>query len=73
MAAAQYHASLNDGRAITDAEGDRSNKAHKQIAPDRYVRIVERRCDGIAEPGAGRRRVIERHCLRRVALGRSAR
>ena len=45
----------NDLRAaevITDAKGDRSKKAHQQIDPDLYVRIVERRNDGIVVRGA---------------------
>ncbi|MGE0487180.1 MAG: 4-hydroxyphenylacetate 3-hydroxylase N-terminal domain-containing protein [Gammaproteobacteria bacterium] len=45
----------NDLRAaevITDAKGDRSKKAHEQLDPDLYVRIVERRADGIVVRGA---------------------
>ncbi|MBX9604747.1 MAG: 4-hydroxyphenylacetate 3-hydroxylase [Gammaproteobacteria bacterium] len=45
----------NDLRAaevITDAKGDRSKKAHEQADPDLYVRIVERRNDGIVVRGA---------------------
>ena len=45
----------NDLRAaevITDAKGDRSKKAHEQVDPDLYVRIVERRADGIVVRGA---------------------
>lgn len=37
---------------ITDAKGDRSLPPHKQVDPDLYVRIVERRPDGIVINGA---------------------
>ncbi|MGD9602646.1 MAG: 4-hydroxyphenylacetate 3-hydroxylase N-terminal domain-containing protein [Gammaproteobacteria bacterium] len=49
------HARAQDLRAaevITDAKGDRAKKAHEQIDPDLYVRIVERRPDGIVVRGA---------------------
>lgn len=45
----------NDLRAaevITDAKGDRSKKAHEQIDPDLYVRIVDQNKDGIVVRGA---------------------
>lgn len=45
----------NDLRAaevITDAKGDRRRKAHEQDDPDLYLRIVERRNDGIVVRGA---------------------
>lgn len=45
----------NDLRAaevITDAKGDRKRKAHEQDDPDLYLRIVERRNDGIVVRGA---------------------
>lgn len=45
----------NDLRAaevITDAKGDRSKKAHEQIDPDLYVRIVDRTAEGIIVRGA---------------------
>ena len=45
----------NDLRAaevITDAKGDRSKKAHEQIDPDLYVRIVDQNADGIIVRGA---------------------
>lgn len=45
----------NDLRAaevITDAKGDRSRKAHEQIDPDLYVRIVDRNAEGIVVRGA---------------------
>lgn len=37
---------------ITDAKGDRSLPPHRQADPDLYVRIVERRSDGIVVNGA---------------------
>jgi 4-hydroxybutyryl-CoA dehydratase/vinylacetyl-CoA-Delta-isomerase len=45
----------NDLRAaevITDPKGDRKRRAHEQDDPDLYVRIVERRKDGIVVRGA---------------------
>ena len=45
----------NDLRAaevITDAKGDRKRKAHEQDDPDLYLRIVERRKNGIVVRGA---------------------
>jgi 4-hydroxybutyryl-CoA dehydratase/vinylacetyl-CoA-Delta-isomerase len=43
---------LRAAEVITDAKGDRSKKAHEQIDPDLYLRIVERRPDGIVVRGA---------------------
>ena len=45
----------NDLRAaevITDPKGDRKRRAHEQDDPDLYVRIVDRRQDGIVVRGA---------------------
>lgn len=45
----------NDLRAaevITDPKGDRKRRAHEQDDPDLYVRIVDRRSDGIVVRGA---------------------
>ena len=45
----------NDLRAaevITDPKGDRKRRAHEQDDPDLYVRIVDRRDDGIVVRGA---------------------
>ncbi len=45
----------NDLRAaevITDPKGDRKRRAHEQDDPDLYVRIVERKSDGIVVRGA---------------------
>jgi 4-hydroxybutyryl-CoA dehydratase/vinylacetyl-CoA-Delta-isomerase len=39
------------GVAMTDAKGDRSKRPHEQTVPDSYVRIVERRPDGIVIRG----------------------
>ena len=38
---------LTLGVAMTDAKGDRSKRPHEQQVPETYVRIVERRSDGI--------------------------
>ena len=43
---------LRAAEIITDAKDDRSKKAHEQADPDMYVRIVERRNDGIVVRGA---------------------
>ncbi len=43
---------LRAAEVITDAKGDRSKKAHQQVDPDLYVRIIERRADGIVVRGA---------------------
>jgi 4-hydroxybutyryl-CoA dehydratase/vinylacetyl-CoA-Delta-isomerase len=42
---------LSVGIAMTDAKGDRSRRPHAQANPDTYVRIVERRADGIVISG----------------------
>jgi 4-hydroxybutyryl-CoA dehydratase / vinylacetyl-CoA-Delta-isomerase len=39
-------------QCITDAKGDRSRRPSNQDDPDQYVRIVERRADGIVIRGA---------------------
>ena len=44
-------ADLAIGIAMTDAKGDRSKRPHAQDNPDTYVRIVERRADGILISG----------------------
>lgn len=38
--------------AQTDVKGDRSKRPHQQVDPDLYVRVVERRKDGIVVRGA---------------------
>ena len=43
---------LTLGIAMTDGKGDRSGRPHSQANPDAYVRIVERRPDGIVIAGA---------------------
>lgn len=45
-------ADLLTGGAMTDAKGDRSKPPHAQHDPDLYVRIVDRRKDGIVIRGA---------------------
>lgn len=42
---------MSDG-AMTDPKGDRSKRPHEQHDPDLFVRIVERRADGIVIRGA---------------------
>lgn len=42
---------MSDG-AMTDAKGDRSKRPHEQHDPDLFVRVVERREDGIVVRGA---------------------
>ena len=46
------NADLMSGGAMTDAKGDRSKPPHAQHDPDLYVRVVERRKDGIVIRGA---------------------
>jgi 4-hydroxybutyryl-CoA dehydratase / vinylacetyl-CoA-Delta-isomerase len=43
---------LRGAEVITDPKGDRKRRAHEQDDPDLYVRIVERRDDGIVVRGA---------------------
>ncbi|MFD2675918.1 4-hydroxyphenylacetate 3-hydroxylase N-terminal domain-containing protein [Camelimonas lactis] len=43
---------LRGAEVITDPKGDRKRRAHEQDDPDMYVRIVERRKDGIVVRGA---------------------
>jgi 4-hydroxybutyryl-CoA dehydratase/vinylacetyl-CoA-Delta-isomerase len=47
----QQHDLVADG-AVTDAKGDRRLKPSQQADPDLYVRIVERKADGIVVRGA---------------------
>lgn len=42
---------LTVGIAMTDAKGDRSRRPHQQQNPETYVRVVERRGDGILISG----------------------
>lgn len=42
---------VSDG-AMTDPKGDRSRRPHEQKDPDLYLRVVERRSDGIVVRGA---------------------
>lgn len=43
---------LRGAEVITDPKGDRKRRAHEQDDPDLYLRIVERRADGIVVRGA---------------------
>jgi len=43
---------LMSGGAMTDPKGDRSKRPHEQHDPDLFVRVVERRPDGIVVRGA---------------------
>jgi 4-hydroxybutyryl-CoA dehydratase/vinylacetyl-CoA-Delta-isomerase len=43
---------LMSGGAMTDPKGDRSKRPHEQHDPDLFVRVVERRNDGIVVRGA---------------------
>ncbi|MGR8920364.1 MAG: 4-hydroxyphenylacetate 3-hydroxylase N-terminal domain-containing protein [Gammaproteobacteria bacterium] len=43
---------LRAAEVITDAKGDRAKKAHEQVDPDLYLRIVEQNADGIVVRGA---------------------
>jgi 4-hydroxybutyryl-CoA dehydratase / vinylacetyl-CoA-Delta-isomerase len=43
---------LRAAEVITDPKGDRKRRAHEQDDPDLYVRVVERRDDGIVVRGA---------------------
>ncbi|MBI5829139.1 MAG: 4-hydroxybutyryl-CoA dehydratase [Chloroflexi bacterium] len=55
VAAYRAHCATNDlalAGAITDVKGDRSKRPSEQARPDYYVRIVERRSDGIVISGA---------------------
>jgi 4-hydroxybutyryl-CoA dehydratase / vinylacetyl-CoA-Delta-isomerase len=47
-----YAEDLAIGIAMTDGKGDRSLRPHAQANPDAYVRIAERRKDGIVLRGA---------------------
>ncbi|GIT27785.1 MAG: hypothetical protein CM1200mP41_38290 [Gammaproteobacteria bacterium] len=44
-------ADLTVGIAMTDAKGDRSLRPHQQSNPDSYLRVIERRADGIVISG----------------------
>lgn len=43
---------LLTGIHLTDAKGDRSMRAHQQVDPDMFLRVVERKSDGIVVNGA---------------------
>jgi 4-hydroxybutyryl-CoA dehydratase / vinylacetyl-CoA-Delta-isomerase len=60
----EYHARFNEfvkhmqrenfvvGGAMTDPKGDRSKSPHEQADPDMFLRVVERRPDGVVLRGA---------------------
>ncbi len=50
--AATQDADLMSGGAITDPKGDRSKRPGEQDDPDMFVRVVERRADGVVIRGA---------------------
>lgn len=49
---ATQDADLMSGGAMTDPKGDRSKRPHEQHDPDLFLRIAERRADGIVVRGA---------------------
>ncbi|HYG59133.1 MAG TPA: 4-hydroxyphenylacetate 3-hydroxylase N-terminal domain-containing protein [Symbiobacteriaceae bacterium] len=51
LAYTQEHDLMSDG-AMTDPKGDRSKRPSEQHDPDQFVRVVERRADGIVVRGA---------------------
>jgi 4-hydroxybutyryl-CoA dehydratase/vinylacetyl-CoA-Delta-isomerase len=63
-AGTDYHARFNEfvkhmqrenfvvGGAMTDPKGDRSRAPHEQADPDMFLRVVERRADGVVLRGA---------------------
>jgi len=54
--------------AQTDVKGDRSKRPHQQADPDLYVRIVERRSDGIVVRGAKAHNTIGPYCDEIIVL-----
>lgn len=54
--------------AMTDVRGDRSRRPREQRDPDMFVRIVERRDDGIVIRGAKAHQTSAVHCHEHVVL-----
>lgn len=54
--------------AQTDAKGDRSKRPHQQVDPDLYLRIVERKSDGIVVRGAKAHNTIAPYAQEIIAL-----
>lgn len=48
--------------AQTDVKGDRSKRPHQQIDPDLYVRVVEKKSDGIVVRGAKAHNTTAPYC-----------
>lgn len=54
--------------AMTDVRGDRSKRPAEQADPDMYLRIVERRRDGVVLRGAKAHQTSAVHCHEHVVL-----
>lgn len=54
--------------AQTDVKGDRSRRPHEQADPDLYVRVVEKRSDGIVVRGAKAHNTAAPYCDEIIAL-----
>jgi 4-hydroxyphenylacetate 3-monooxygenase/4-hydroxybutyryl-CoA dehydratase/vinylacetyl-CoA-Delta-isomerase len=54
--------------AQTDVKGDRSKRPHEQVDPDLYLRIVERKSDGIVVRGAKAHNTIASYAQELIVL-----
>ncbi|HCJ10979.1 MAG TPA: aromatic ring hydroxylase [Clostridiales bacterium] len=54
--------------AQTDVKGDRSKRPHEQVDPDLYVRVVEKKKDGIVVRGAKAHNTIGPYCDEIIVL-----
>ncbi|MGB6838186.1 MAG: 4-hydroxyphenylacetate 3-hydroxylase N-terminal domain-containing protein [Dehalococcoidia bacterium] len=54
--------------AQTDVKGDRSKRPHQQVDPDLYLRVVERKADGIIVRGAKAHNTIAPYADEIIAL-----
>jgi len=54
--------------AQTDVKGDRSKRPHEQVDPDLYLRVVEKRKDGIVVRGAKAHNTIGPYCDEIIVL-----
>lgn len=54
--------------AQTDVKGDRSKRPHEQVDPDLYLRIVERKSDGIVVRGAKAHNTIAPYAEEIIAI-----
>lgn len=59
---------LTAAAAQTDAKGDRSKRPHEQTDPDLYLRVVEKRKDGIIVRGAKNHITMAAHADEIIAL-----